>query len=249
MKIKCSFYIICIFLGCFGCKTETTKENEPEVVVTANTSKKDELTGKAIYDALTQQGLVDIQTVSESINVDLKYSTTDNFFKKDVYGNLTKAFLQKKPAEALVKVQTYLSNLHPDYQLIVFDAARPLHIQNVLWEALDSIPAAKRKDFVADPAEGSIHNFGCAVDLSIWDDKNQRLLDMGTPYDFFGELAYPRFEQKMLKNGQLNKSQYENRKLLRRAMAAGGYMPITSEWWHFNYYSRAQAKKLFKIIK
>ncbi len=249
MKIKASAYIIWCFLVCFGCKTETKSNDIIEEKVISKESQKDLQTGKAIYDALTRQGLIDIQSISNDINVDLKYSTTDNFFKKDVYGNLTRAFLQKKPAEALVKIQAYLSGINPDYQLIVFDAARPLHIQEVLWQALDTIPPAKRKDFVADPAEGSIHNYGCAVDLSIWDDKNQNLLDMGTSYDFFGELAYPKFEQKMLRNGQLSQKQYENRKLLRRVMAAGGFMPITSEWWHFNYYSRAQAKKLFEIIK
>jgi zinc D-Ala-D-Ala dipeptidase len=72
---------------------------------------------------------------------------------------------------------------------------------------------------------------------------------MGTKYDFFGILAYPKFERKMLANGELTDTALQNRKLLRKVMAEGGFEPITSEWWHFNYYSRARAKKLFSIIK
>lgn len=198
---------------------------------------------------LIEQGLVNITDFAPTIIIDLKYSTNDNFFGSDVYGNFDKAFLQKEVAESLASVQSNLKEQNPDYSLYIFDAVRPLRIQKILWEALDSIPPATRKAYVADPAEGSIHNYGCAVDLSIYDKKADSLLDMGTNYDYFGALAYPRREDEMLAKGMLTQAQINNRLLLRNLMNSAGFMPITSEWWHFNRYSRNTAKNLYSIVE
>jgi zinc D-Ala-D-Ala dipeptidase len=252
MKIHLWAFIVYAFIIAQSC-TNTQRETidlvkETEITI-SKISTNDSIIGKAIEDSLINQGLVNIQNDISNIMVDLKYSTADNFFKKDVYGSFSNAYLQKTPAEALKKAQKYLTEINPNYVLIIYDAARPLHIQQVLWDALDSIPPAKRKDFVADPTEGSIHNYGCAVDLSIFDIKTQKPLEMGTAYDFFGPLAYPKFESKMLLNGELTEESLENRKLLRKVMRFSGFEPITSEWWHFNFYSRSKAKRLFSIIK
>lgn len=199
--------------------------------------------------SMQSQGLVDIQSIDPSIRVDLKYSSTDNFFGKDIYGDSEKAFLQEKPAIALKLAQYLLKKQNPDYSLLVYDAARPLRVQRVLWESLDSIPSRNRKNFVADPEVGSIHNYGCAVDLTIVDLTTNQALDMGTPFDYFGHLAYPRKENQMLNEGKLNQKQIENRLLLRNIMHTTGYDPITSEWWHFNFYSLNRAKNTYKIIE
>jgi zinc D-Ala-D-Ala dipeptidase len=252
MKIRLWSIIISLLVFAFACKNtenDTEELSQKSEIEITQISKNDSIIGKAIEDSLLNQGLVNIQDDTSNIMVDLKYSTTDNFFKKDVYGTFSNAYLQKKANEGLKKAQSFLKQINPNFTLIVYDAARPLHIQQVLWDALDSIPPVKRKDFVADPAQGSIHNYGCAVDLSIFDIETKKPLDMGTSYDFFGPLAYPKFEQKMLSNGQLTEKAFENRKLLRKIMAYGGFEPITSEWWHFNFYSRERAKSLFSIIK
>ncbi|MCP9770110.1 peptidase M15 [Lacihabitans sp. LS3-19] len=197
---------------------------------------------------MISQGLVNIQTLDSTILVDLKYSSKDNFFGEDVYGDFDKGFLQKKPAEELAKANDYLKTINPALRLLIYDATRPHSIQVILWEKLDSIPPKRRKDFVADPSEGSIHNYGCAVDLTLFDVNKQEPLDMGTKYDFFGDLAYPRLENKMQKLGKLSEQQISNRVLLRNVMKKYSFESINSEWWHFNFYSRAKAKELYKIV-
>jgi D-alanyl-D-alanine dipeptidase len=101
---------------------------------------------------------------------------------------------------------------------------------------------------VANPVQGSIHNYGSAVDLTIATAEGTPL-DMGTKYDFFGELAYPKKENYFLKIGKLSKQQIANRQLLRSVMKAAGYMPIDYEWWHFNAMSRQTAKATYRIIQ
>ena len=199
--------------------------------------------------SMQNQGLLNIQNLDSSLIVDLKYSTIDNFFGEDVYGVLQNAYLQKKPANALKTANDALKMHNPNLRLIIYDAARPLEVQKILWNKLDSLPPKSRKDFVADPKEGSIHNYGCAVDLSIFNTQTNRALDMGTKYDYFGHLAYPRLENQMLSEGKLTREQIENRQLLRRVMHSAGFQPITSEWWHFNYHSRKKAKQLYEIVE
>lgn len=197
---------------------------------------------------LEAAGLVDVQTIDATILVDLKYSTTDNFVKQDVYGCITRAFLQKEPARMLAKASQLLQKERPDLRLLVYDGARSRAVQWKLWKALPQYPPKLRENYVANPKEGSIHNYGCAVDLTVATAEGEPL-DMGTPFDYFGDLAYPRKEAALLKAGKLTRQQVENRKILRRAMEGAGYEGITSEWWHFNAYSRERAAQRYKIVE
>ncbi len=198
---------------------------------------------------LIARGLVDIQQTDPSIVVELKYATTDNFMKKNVYGTFKRAYLQPEMASRLARAHTHLKEVKPGYRFLVYDAARPNSVQYHLWDALDAmgIPADKKKLYVADPKLGSNHNFGCAVDLTVIDASGQPL-DMGTPYDFFGPLAYPRMEDEMRKQGKLTGKQLENRKLLRNAMVKAGFIVNTTEWWHFDGMSKANAKAKYGMI-
>ena len=196
---------------------------------------------------MREQGLVNIQEINLSILVELKYSTTDNFVGKDVYGCITQCFLQKHPAEMLSKASDLLQQKYPNYRLLVYDGGRPLSIQKVLWNALSQYSPKQRATYVANPTEGSIHNYGSAVDLTIAT-ADGTPLDMGTKYDFFGELAYPKKETYFLKIKRLNHQQVANRQLLRSVMTTVGYMPIDYEWWHFNAVSRRTAKASYRII-
>lgn len=195
-----------------------------------------------------KRGLVDIQKLDPTIQVDLKYSTTDNFIKEDVYGDLERAYLQPMAAEKLVKANQYLKKEKPNYTLLIYDGARPRSVTKIFWQRMSYLPYNRREDFVADPAIGSIHNFGCAVDLTILD-QNGKILDMGTAFDFFGQLAEPRREAAMLKAGKLTTQQVENRKLLRRVMTNAGFTSIQTEWWHYNAMSRSQAKAKYGFIE
>ena len=202
----------------------------------------------ALEKKFIDRGLVDIQKLDPSIEVDLKYSTTDNFVKTDVYGDLTRAYLQPMAAEKLAKASQYLQKTYPEYHLLVYDAARPRSVTTFFWNKMSYLPPNKREDFVANPAEGSIHNFGCAVDLTVAD-KAGKPLDMGTIFDYFGDLAYPTKEAYLLKIGKLTKQQVDNRKILRNAMKKAGYGSIISEWWHFNALSRKAAKARYGFIE
>ena len=192
--------------------------------------------------------LTDVQKIDPSILVELKYSSTDNFVKKDVYGDLTRAYLQPMAARKLATASQWLQVRRPDLRLLVYDAARPQSAQAKLWNALPQYTERQRRTYVADPREGSIHSYGCAVDLTLAT-ADGKALDMGTSYDFFGPKAYPKQEALMLKTGQLTRQQIANRQLLRQAMQAGGFMPIAYEWWHFNALSRRQAKAQFRRLE
>jgi D-alanyl-D-alanine dipeptidase len=197
---------------------------------------------------MAEQGLVEVQQAIPGILVQLKYATSDNFMHKNVYGCLQKAYLQKEVVARLKKAQDYLSANHPGYHFLIYDATRPLAKQWDLWNALPQYSPKVRSNYVANPVEHSIHNYGSAVDLTVADEQG-RPLEMGTPFDFFGEMAYPSREKALLASGKLSKEAYQNRLILRQAMVHGGFMPIQYEWWHFNAFSRAEAKRRFAVLK
>jgi D-alanyl-D-alanine dipeptidase len=197
--------------------------------------------------SMQKQGLVEVTSQVPGVLVELKYATADNFMKKDVYGCLTHAYLQKETMAKLKKAQALLEKEHPGYHLLIYDAARPLSKQWELWNTLTEYPPAKRRTYVADPKEHSIHNYGSAIDLTVADEKGNPL-EMGTKYDFFGELAYPKEEARFLKSGKLSQKAIDNRLILRKAMTQAGFTAIDYEWWHFNAFSRKVAKQLFQVV-
>ncbi len=211
------------------------------------------LNAQSIEAAMTKQGLVDVQTIDPGILVELKYSTTDNFVHKDVYDDLTRAYMQPMAARKLAAASRYLQQQHPTLRLLVYDAARPRSVQWKFWNALPQMPEGERQQYVADPRKGSIHNYGCAVDLTVAEVAGQNAqpkpIDMGTSFDYFGELAYPSKEAALLKAGKLTRQQIENRQILRTAMRQAGFSPIEFEWWHFNALSREQAKQTYRIVE
>jgi D-alanyl-D-alanine dipeptidase len=192
-------------------------------------------------------GLVDVHKLDTNIFVDLKYSTSDNFVHIDMYGDFEKAYLQKDVAEKLVEAQKYLSELKEGFRLIIYDAIRPRSVQQKMWDTLN-IPFDEKIKFLSNPKFGSLHNFGAAVDISILDEKHHAL-DMGTAFDYEGELAYPKSETKLLKEGKLSSLQVDNRKLLRNVMYKAGFYNIETEWWHFNSCTLEQAMGKYKIIE
>ncbi|MDX1652032.1 MAG: M15 family metallopeptidase [Brumimicrobium sp.] len=260
-KIGC-VYLILIALT-FSCKEEnnTGIKNSSdqyvseEVLINAEDSSRSEasVAQKKEIDTLEMRliiaGLVDIQSVDSSIRVDVKYSSSDNFMKKDLYGKLEKIYLQKEVAERLAKSQRKLKATNPDLTLLVYDGVRPLSVQQAMWDSLDSLSFSEKIKFVSNPKNGSLHNYGCAVDLTILNTQTGQVLDMGAGYDDLRKIAYPKFEQDFLASGELTKEQYNNRQLLRGVMRAGGFWGIQTEWWHFNAFSRPKAKELYDIVQ
>lgn len=198
--------------------------------------------------SLLAAGLVNIQEVIPEALVELKYSTTDNFFGTDVYGDLTNAYLQPEVAEMLKKAYDILQERYPELTLLIYDGVRPRSVQQILWDNLDK-PDSIKPLYVADPTKGGLHNYGVAVDLTLAEKSSGEALDMGTTYDFFGYPAYPDREDQMLSEGKITQAHVNNRKKLRVVMNGAGFSGIGSEWWHFNAFSRKEAAQKFDIVE
>ena len=191
--------------------------------------------------------LVSINQTNPEIFVSLAYASSDNFMHEVLYLKWKEAYLQKPVALMLNKAQDRLEVLKPGLHLLVYDAARPLSVQRYMWNALDSIPVKERVKFVSSPGGKSLHNLGCAVDLTICD-VNGIPLDMGAGFDDMRLIAYPMHEAKYLAEGILTKDQLANRKLLRSVMRYAGFSGIPTEWWHFNACSRAEGLLKYKVL-
>jgi D-alanyl-D-alanine dipeptidase len=201
-----------------------------------------------LEQTLIAQGLVDIEKIIPGIRVELKYSTEDNFFKMDVYGDHVRCYVQPVVAEMLKKAQENLQKEYPNLTLLIYDGVRPLSVQQILWDSLDK-PDSIKPLYVSDPKIGGLHNFGVAVDLTLFDQEAGRPLDMGTPFDFFGYAAYPDRELEMLAEGKITRAQVANREILRKVMVGAGFTGIGSEWWHFNAFSRKEAGEKFELVR
>jgi D-alanyl-D-alanine dipeptidase len=213
------------------------------LLVSCSESKKEPVW----HEIYTKQGLEVVKADSANIKILLRYSTADNFLGKDVYGNLEDAYLQPEALSKLYKASELLSKSHPELKLLIWDAARPRRIQQVLWDKAD-IPLPERSQYVANPESGSIHNYGCAIDLTLADSAGNPL-DMGTDYDDFSETAHIDNEEELVSKGVLKDLQVQNRAILRSVMTKAGFIPIRSEWWHFDAFSREETKARFKIVE
>lgn len=245
--------LVFFLIGCQGAPEDTSTETaaRDSAALDSASALQQALSDREEMDPLEQSlvdaGLVNVQSVDSTILVDLRYSTTNNFVGVDVYGALDHAYLQAEPARRLAEANTYLKERNSDYTLYIFDAVRPRRVQQILWDTLD-YPEKEKPKYVANPQEGSIHNYGAAVDLTIADAEGHPL-DMGTGFDYFGVLAYPTKEEEMLAQGNLTEEQIANRRLLREVMTQAGFTPIQTEWWHFNALSREEADRKYGIVE
>jgi len=198
-------------------------------------------------DSLKLKGLVNVHELDSSIMVHLRYTTTNNFLHTDLYGCLKNAYLQKEVAAKLANASSILQGMDSSLRLLVWDAVRPRSIQWQMWNSL-TMPFEERVKYVSNPKNGSVHNYGCAVDLTLCYEDG-KILPMGTDFDHFGREANVRGEWQLLKEGLITKQQLENRQLLRLVMRKAGFTGLSSEWWHFNAYSRPYAKAKYSIIE
>ena len=165
--------------------------------------------------------LVELTTLDPTIKLDIRYATTNNLFGTVFYSQ-ARAFLQRAPAEALVRVNRRLKSM--GYGLLVHDGYRPWYVTKVFWEATPD----DKKIFVADPSKGSRHNRGAAVDLSLYDLKTGKPIEMVSTYDETTDRAHPDYP------GGTSLQRW-HRNLLRAAMEAEGFTVYEAEWWHFDY--------------
>ena len=194
------------------------------------------------------EGLVDVRGYNNAIYVDLKYASEDNFMGLQLYERMKRAYLQPDVAQRLAYCQVYLSALDTSMHLLVYDAARPVDVQQLMWNALDTVPASQRGKYVSNPANLSLHNLGCAVDITICNSEGIAI-DMGAGFDDFRDIAFPSKEAQYLKSGALTNEQHENRLLLRKVMSSQKFRQLPTEWWHYNAYSRELARKKFSALE
>lgn len=181
----------------------------------------------------------------EGVRVDLRYVGPRNFVGRDLYGELDCAWLHQLAADGLARSAAELARLSPGHRLLVLDALRPHRVQVELWEFLDGTGL---RQYVADPARGSIHSFGMALDVTVLDADGDEL-DMGSAFDEMDELSHPRLEAEHLASGALTPQQVAHRRLLRRVMGAGGFNGIDNEWWHFDMLDREHVRRHFVRVE
>ena len=178
------------------------------------------------------------------IAVDLRYATPKNFVGEDMYSPYDCGWLHRDAADALQRAVDALAARRGDVRLLVLDALRPQRVQERMWKALEGTPLTQ---YLADPARGSIHSFGMAVDVTLAD-ASGRELDMGTGFDDLSERSHPALEAELLARGELQAAHVENRSALRAAMNAGGWHGINSEWWHFDAGDRERIRASYLRI-
>jgi D-alanyl-D-alanine dipeptidase len=168
-----------------------------------------------------QPDLVELAPLNHDIHLDIRYATANDFLGTPVYTQ-ARAFLQRPAAEALLRA---LNRLKPyGYALLIHDAYRPWYVTKIFWDATPS----EGKIFVADPAQGSRHNRGCAVDLTLYELKTDKPIEMPGTYDEMSPRSFPDYP------GGTSLQRW-HRDLLRWTMESEGFTVYDHEWWHFDY--------------
>lgn len=193
-------FLFCFLFGMVSCKSQAVSTITEEKITSINDT-----------------AFVNLKDYSRDFVYDMKYATADNFLKAKVY-DCAECFLRIKTVKALVEAnKTFVKK---GYKIKVFDCYRPLDIQKKMWKIVSN------PEYVANPAKGSIHNRGGAVDITLVD-CNGKELDMGTPFDFFGKEASHNYTE-------LSQEIKENRLLLKKIMTEANFNSFDSEWWHYN---------------
>lgn len=165
--------------------------------------------------------LVEITRLDSTIKLDIRYATSRNFMKRKMYSQ-PRAFLQRPAAEALVRANAKLRKR--GYGLVIFDAYRPWSVTKQFWE----LTPPEKRDYVANPKDGSRHNRGGAVDITMFELMTGKEVDMPSDYDDFSERASPVYAGGTVAQRRL-------RNLLRSIVESEGFVVSANEWWHFNY--------------
>lgn len=190
-------------------------------------------------------GFQDIADKDSTIVIRLMYAKPDNFTGKVLYSDLHEAYLHPYAMKSLLQAQKLLTIYHPGYRLVIYDAVRPMHIQQIMW---DAVKGTKKSSYVSNPRNGGgMHNYGLAVDISILDEKGDSI-PMGTKVDYMGPSSHIDKEALLVQQRKITNQAKKNRELLRRIMTEAGFLPLRTEWWHFNRVSRPVAKKYYKPI-
>lgn len=208
-----SLFLLTLFIA--SCKVTAPKAtsqstNENSIVSTKSLPKEADQTP-------TDTSFVSLKTFSADFAYDMKYATIDNFLKQAVY-DCPECYLRYKTVKSLIDANNEF--MTKGYKIKLFDCYRPLSIQKKMWQIVSN------PIYVADPNKGSIHNRGCAVDITLVNSDGEEL-DMGTSFDFFGEASSHNYQN-------LSEEVKKNRAYLKEVMLKHHFKSFNSEWWHYN---------------
>ena len=188
--------------------------------------------------AMDTSGFVLLSDYVPGIVQEIRYFSTYNFVGERIDGYEEPcAILSRAAARALKSVSNEMNV--QGYRLKIFDAYRPVRaVKHFVFWGVDDLdlrmkpffyPSLEKQELFARGyiASRSSHSRGSAVDLTLLDMRTGRELDMGSPFDLFGEISHPDCRA-------VTPEQYDNRMLLQKAMLRGGFLPIDCEWWHFS---------------
>lgn len=196
---------------------------------------------------LEKIGLQNVAEEIPGIEVYMVYATPYNFMGRVLYEGLDEAYLVPEAMEKLRKANEILRKKRMDLHLVVYDAARPRSIQEQMWKVVENTDL---QDFVANPYKsgGGPHNYGVAVDVTLVDCTGHPI-PMGSEYDYFGNRSRVDMEAELFEQGEINRRELLNRRLLREIMTEAGWLVEPSEWWHFNAMPITEASKKLTVIK
>lgn len=175
---------------------------------------------------------------------DLRYAGTNNFAGRVLYRGIDCAWLRREAALGLEAAAAWLAREHPGHTLLVLDALRPQRVQEAIWA---EVAGTEAQHYFAEPTLGSIHSYGMAVDVTLRDAQG-RELDMGAGFDEMTPRSHPALEAEHLAAGVLSAAHIDHRQRLYRAMAAGGFQGISTEWWHFNLGEPAELRRRYARV-
>ncbi len=180
-----------------------------------------------------------LSTLDALIDVDLRYPTANNFAGRVLYRDWDCAWLRSEAATGLEAAGHWLAQQRPGWRIRLLDALRPHRVQQAIWAEVVGTPM---QDYFADPARGSIHSFGMAVDVTLLSPEGQEA-DMGSAFDEMSLLSHPAMNDEHLALGTLSAAQVTDRGWLHAAMVRGGFRGIPTEWWHFDCGDRVAVRR------
>lgn len=201
----------------------------------------------AVEAQLEQIGLQNVAKEIPGVEVYMVYATPYNFMARVLYEGLDEAYLVPEAVEKLRKANELLRKKRLDLHLVVYDAARPRSIQQLMWNVVEN---TELQDFVANPNKsgGGPHNYGVAVDVTLVDCTGHPI-PMGSEYDYFGDRSRVDLEAELIERGEITHRELLNRQLLREIMTEAGWLVEPSEWWHFNAMPLTEASQRLTVIQ
>ena len=170
---------------------------------------------------------------------DLRYASANNFAGRVLYQGYDCAWLRREAAAGLEAAAAWLASARPGHRLLVLDALRPHRVQQAIWQ---DVAGTEAEAYFADPARGSIHSYGMAVDVTLVDAHGLER-DMGSAFDELSPRSHPQLHAEHLALGLLSATQLAERGWLQAAMSRGGFQAINTEWWHFDFGDRDAVRR------